>query len=198
MTRRTTPRLRQLTSIAIASTIAAALAACDNGGPTIPTPTNPTPADLFRGTAGITITAAAEDKCTPKTPAWGFMPPTILTQGVISADGNGWIVRLDGGSRFGNLQMNLASNGMTQTELKLVGSAQGTVADLLSTIRFPNPDRVTVSGAGGTGSAAVDGTFSTQLGGVTGHMTGTFAFTDNQGGVTTCSETLLFLYVLTR
>lgn len=139
----------------------------------------------------MNITAASEDKCTPKTPAWGLLPPIILSQGTITPEGGGWVVRPDG-SRFGNVQINLASTGMTETELTLNGMAQGTVIDMLSTIRFPNPDRVTMSGT------TVEGTFSTRLGGLTGRMTGTIAFTDNQGGVTTCTEAIWFLFVLRR
>jgi hypothetical protein len=190
-----TPRLRHLTHTCTTIAVATLLAACDNSkGPT--NPRDPTPGDIFRGTAGLTIVAPFDDKCTARTPAWGQQPPTILSQGTITQDGSGWIYRVDG--RFGNFQINFQSRDMTDTELTLSGAAQGTAADMLSTIRFANPDRVGVSGAGGASTATVDGTFSTRLSGVNGRVTGTLAFTDNQGGVTTCSEGLLFLFLLNR
>jgi hypothetical protein len=177
-----------MTAIAIAGM----LAACDNGnGPTGPTSPNPTPADLFRGTTGLTITAPTENACSQKTPAWGFAPPTVLAQGTITREGSGWIFRVD--SRFGNFQITMASTGMTQTEMIVNGTAQGSATDMLSLLRFQNPDRVAVT------NAAMEGTYSTQLRGVNGRITsGTLAFSDNQGGVTTCTESLLFLFLLDR
>jgi hypothetical protein len=190
--------LRPLAHTGIVFALAALLSSCDNskGSPTDPTPPNPTPADLFRGTAGIIIPAIFEEKCSPKTPPWGFQPPTVLAQGTITRDGSGWIWRIDSSRGGGTLQINFSSTGMTDTELTLNGTAQGTVVDMLSALRFPNPDRLTVGGA--AGPATVTGTFNPRLSGLQGQLTGTLAFTDNQGGVTTCSETLLLLSVFQR
>jgi hypothetical protein len=190
-----TSTLRRAAGLYAIVAIAGLLAACDNGngGPT--QPTTPTPGDLLRGQAGLTIVAPFDDKCTARTPAWGLQPPMILAQGLISADGAGWVFRL--GNTFGNFQINLTSGGMTQTDLTLTGAAQGTATDMLSLLRFQDPDRVAVSGAGGP-TATMEGTFSTQLRGVNGRMSGTFVFTDNRGGVMTCSESLVFLFLLNR
>lgn len=192
------PMMRRLRRAALLSIVAAMLAACDNGNgsPTDPTPANPTPADRFRGRTGISIPAAFEERCTPKTPAWGLLPPTVLAQGTITRDGSGWVWRIDSTRGGGDMQINLSSTGMTETEMTLGGTAQGTANDMLSALRFANPDRV--NAGSGSAPATVIGTFSTQLNGVTGRMNGTLAFTDNQGGVTTCTETMLFLFLLDR
>ena len=77
--------------------------------------------------------------------------------------------------------------------MSVSGSARGTAIDLFSLLGFPNSSRVTVSGTSGQ-EATLTGAFLGPLAAASGELLGTLIYTDNQGGVMTCSAATWFLF----
>ena len=109
---------------------------------------------------------------------------------VIEANGGGWVARTEN-ARYGDIEVRLAMNGSDAT---VAGGVRGTAIDLFSIVSFPNPSRVAVSGDASGSDATLTGSFLGPLAAATGTLSGTLVFTDNQGGVMTCSAGTWFLY----
>jgi hypothetical protein len=115
----------------------------------------------------------------------------------ITAEVGGFVVRPEA-PRYGDFEVRLALSGTSATDAVVTGTMRGTAIDLFSIVAFPNPSRVAVSGAAGQDTAALTGTFLGNLGGAIGTLSGTLVYTDNQGGVMTCTEGRWFLYPSAR
>ena len=113
---------------------------------------------------------------------------------VVTPDGAEWVARLDS-ARYGDVEIRLALNGSDGAEMRMTGTIRGTAIDLFSIISFPNPERVAVT----DGSAGLlAGVYHTQLRAAFGSMTGKFVYTDNQGGMMSCTEGSWFIFATPR
>jgi hypothetical protein len=164
-------------------------ASCGDDGPRVPTgpsvpgaPTSP----IVPGRALISM-VSRDEECGAKSTVWGFLGPNIFSGATVSAAANEWVARTDGRARGSDFEIRFRLD--TSTPPLVIGTMRGTAVDLLSTLQFPNPSRVAVSG-----DAAISGTAIPQFTGIFATVTGTLSYTDNQGGVTTCGSALLTLY----
>ena len=167
-------------------------AGCGGEGPTSPSGAPPvTQSSSFSTGPGAFNVASSDDACTAKTPAWGFQSPRAVIPVVIATDAGGWIARSES-PRYGDIELRLRLDGSSGA-VSVSGSARGTAIDLFSLLGFPNPSRVTVSGASGQ-EATLTGAFLGPLAAASGELLGTLIYTDNQGGVMTCSAATWFLF----
>jgi hypothetical protein len=157
--------------------LAIAVSACgdDSGSPMGPSG----PTVLPTGRAVLNI-SSDNQSCPDKTPIWGNFGPRTTTGAVVTAQGSDSVARPDG-SRYGDFEIRLRPGSGTANEVPVTGTMRGTAIDLFSVISFPNPARV------GTDDGVLTGTMFAQLSALLGTMTGRFAYTDTQGGITTCS-----------
>ena len=166
-------------ALAIAGALVSALtAACSSDSVTTPSPTPPQTSRLANGPGAFDI-ASYDEACTAKTPAWGFFGPRTAVPIIISPDGAGWIVRPES-DRYGDIEVRITPDTSNAAEVSVTGSARGLAIDLISLISFPNPSRVKVDGH-------LTGTFLGTTSAVLGSVTGTLVYTDNQGGVMSCT-----------
>ena len=156
--------------------------ACGNDGP--PTqPTGPSPVPIGRGLLNL---ASRTEDCSAISSGWGFFGPRASATVLITASGSEWVARPET-ARVGDFELRFRLSGGTAAEGLVAGTMRGTVIDFLSALQFPNPARVAVSGGAAGPDAALTGTSYTQLNAILGTMTGSFTYTDSQGGVTSCT-----------
>ena len=166
-------------------------ASCGDDGPRLPTgPSGPggSTSPIVPGRALLSMTSRDEE-CGAKSTVWGFFGPNIFSGATVSAAGNEWIARTDGRARGSEFEIRFRVDTSTPAQQLVTGTMRGTAVDLLSTLQFPNPSRVAVSG-----DAAISGTVVPQVTGIFATVTGTLSYTDNQGNVTTCGSGFLTLY----
>jgi hypothetical protein len=175
-------------------------AACGSDGPTSPGPPSPPPVQspqIPTDRGGFDV-SSDERACTAKTPAWGFFGPRATSVVTITAEAEGFVVRAEA-PRYGDFEVRLALSGTGAADAVVTGTMRGTAIDLFSIVMFPNPSRAAVSGAApGQDTAALTGTFLGNFGGATGTLSGTVVYTDNQGGVMTCTEGSWLLFPSAR
>jgi hypothetical protein len=160
--------------------------ACGGGTPTSPGGPTGRPDAFLTGSVGLNV--FSEDRfCTAPTPAWGFFGPRVLTPLTISPATPDFMGRPEH-QRFGDAELRFRVTPTSVTESAVTGSARGTLNDLLSVTMFPNPSHVTLSGATAGQDAELTGTYHLQFRGAAGRISGTLVYTDNQGGVMTCTE----------
>jgi hypothetical protein len=165
-----------------------ATTAC-GGGPTTPSEPPPT-AQFVTGAAAFQV-FSDERSCTEKTPAWGLAAPRGFTPVTVVTDGSGWTGTADA-QRFGDGELRFKLTSVTQTQVLVTGTARGTLIDSLSLLTFPNASRVTFN------STNLTGIYVAQPAGAIGQASGTIVYTDNQGGVMTCTAATWSLFPAPR
>ena len=76
--------------------------------------------------------------------------------------------------------MRITPDASGATDVTVTGSAGGIGIDFFSVLSFPNPSRVKVD-------VNLTGMFLGTTGAVLGSVTGTLVYTDNQGGLMSCT-----------
>ena len=176
-------------TLRLAANLASGLAAVACGSH--PTANQPTPTAQFVTGAAAFQVFSDERSCTEKTPAWGLLQPRGFTPVTVVTDGSGWTGTADA-QRFGDGELKFRQTSVTQTQTLITGTARGTLIDSLSVLTFPNPSRVTFN------NANLTGTYLAQPPGAIGQAAGTIVYTDNQGGVTTCTAAVWSLFPVQR
>jgi hypothetical protein len=180
----------EVRTLRLATYLAAGVAAIGCGGnPTAPN--EPPPAAQFVTGAAAFQVFSDERSCTEKTPAWGLAAPRGFTPVTVVTDGSGWRGTADA-PRFGDGELQFKLTAVTPTQALVTGTARGMFIDSLSLLTFPNPSRVTFD------RTNLTGTYLAQPAGVIGQATGTIVYTDNQGGVMTCTAATWSLFPAQR
>jgi hypothetical protein len=183
-------RVRLWLSLCLALALGAAACGNDNGGGGPGLPTGPTPPTtlppIVPGTAGFDV-SSTDGECTARTPAWGFGGPRVRAAGDIARDGDGWIIRPVTGAR-GDFVVRLTATRVSDREATINGTANGRMVDIFSLLQFPNPSQAVVTGTAGAQDAVLTANYVAPLNGMFGQIVGSIVYTDNQGGVMTCTS----------
>lgn len=169
----------------VVASACALTAACGSDTPTSPSGAPGQPDPFFSGRLGMSF-HALDDACTARTPAWGFFGPSVLTRISVSANAQDFIGRSD--LPLGEGEVRFRVTPLTAAESTVSGTARGVLYDMLAVLQFPSPAHVTLGGAHGAVEAELTGVYHPQLRGAMGDIAGTITFTDNQGGVMTCTR----------